>query len=116
MAARKASEITLALLKPDLLANPEFVKSIINEIRNNRKGIRILQRKRVFWTQDQARSFYAEHSERFFYGRLVSYMTSGPFEAMALGGPGAISWWRQEMGSTHPQSIMFKGALRVDRY
>ncbi|KAJ1663937.1 hypothetical protein EV178_004559 [Coemansia sp. RSA 1646] len=112
MAARKASEITLALLKPDLLANPEFVKSIINEIRNNRKGIRILQRKRVFWTQDQARSFYAEHSERFFYGRLVSYMTSGPFEAMALGGNG----FHTSSTNADQQSIMFKGALRVDRY
>ncbi|KAJ1903250.1 hypothetical protein LPJ81_003159, partial [Coemansia sp. IMI 209127] len=103
MAARKAStEITLALLKPDLLANPEFVESILSEIRNNRHGVEILRRKRVFWTQEQARAFYVEHRARFFYDRLVRYMTSGPFEAMALRGPGAVAWWRKEMGSTRP--------------
>ncbi|KAJ2387095.1 hypothetical protein GGI23_006354 [Coemansia sp. RSA 2559] len=101
-AAKKASEITLALLKPDLLANPVFVESILSEIRNNRHGIAIHRHKRVFWTQDQARAFYAEHKGRFFYDRLVWYMTSGPFEAMALRGPGAIAWWRKEMGATRP--------------
>ncbi|KAJ2555401.1 hypothetical protein EV175_002276 [Coemansia sp. RSA 1933] len=114
MAARKAvavQQVTLALLKPDLLANPEFVKSIVTEISSNRHGISILRRKTVFWSQEQARLFYAEHRGRFFYDRLVRYMTSGPFEALALAGPGSISWWRQEMGSTHPARMRITNPL-----
>ncbi|KAJ2840539.1 hypothetical protein FBU31_000329 [Coemansia sp. 'formosensis'] len=93
--------VTLALLKPDLLANPQTVQNIIDEIQRT-PGLRIIKRAQVFWTQEQAEQFYYEHRERFFYRRLVDYMTSGPMQALALRGPKAITLWREMMGSTHP--------------
>ena len=37
---------------------------------------------------------------KFFYDRLVSYMSSGPFEPLVLAHPTAIEHWRRLMGPT----------------
>ncbi|KAJ2517379.1 drs2 neo1 protein [Coemansia sp. RSA 2049] len=103
--SRAATETTLALLKPDVLANPAFVDAIVRDITANRCRVTILGRKRLAWTRTQACAFYQEHRARFFYDRLVGYMTSGPFEALALRGPDAVAWWRREMGSTRPAQM-----------
>lgn len=50
-----------------------------------------------------AAAFYVEHSKRFFYGRLVSFMGSGPVLALALAAPpghDAIGSWRALLGAT----------------
>ena len=39
---------------------------------------------------------------KFFFPRLVDYMTSGPVEALVLEGPNAVARWRALMGPTHP--------------
>ncbi|KAJ1997631.1 hypothetical protein H4R26_005762 [Coemansia thaxteri] len=93
--------VTLALLKPDLLASPHTVRNIVGEIQRT-PGLRIVGRAGLFWTRAQAEAFYHEHSGRFFFRRLVAYMTSGPIEALALRGPRAVARWREMMGSTHP--------------
>ncbi|KAI8318957.1 nucleoside diphosphate kinase [Martensiomyces pterosporus] len=94
-------QLTLALLKPDLLANAESVDRIIREIQST-AGMEIAHRKQIFWTRKEAERFYDEHRGRFFFNRLVGYMTSGPIEAMALRGPRAIAQWREMLGATHP--------------
>ncbi|KAJ2746906.1 hypothetical protein GGI20_000985 [Coemansia sp. BCRC 34301] len=93
--------LTLALLKPDLLANPQTANDIVAEIQQT-PGLRIVKRAQLFWTREEAEQFYDEHRGRFFFRRLVDYMTSGPVEALALRGPQAVALWRQMMGSTHP--------------
>ncbi|ORX69892.1 nucleoside diphosphate kinase [Linderina pennispora] len=94
-------QLTLALLKPDLLANPSAVQQIIHEISAN-PALSIIHQKTDFWTTARATQFYSEHQGRFFFGRLVGYMTSGPILAMALRGPHAIADWRAMLGLTHP--------------
>ncbi|KAJ2786699.1 hypothetical protein GGI15_001327, partial [Coemansia interrupta] len=93
-------EATLAILKPDLLANPYTVASILSDIHSH--DIAIARRKQMHWTWAQAAEFYAEHRERFFYRRLLGYMTSGPILALELRAPHVVSRWRQLIGSTHP--------------
>ncbi|KAJ2378890.1 hypothetical protein IW150_000514 [Coemansia sp. RSA 2607] len=93
-------EATLAILKPDLLANPYTVASILDEIHSH--NITISRRKQVHWTWAQAAEFYSEHRDRFFYQRLLGYMTSGPILALELRAPEVISRWRSLIGSTHP--------------
>lgn len=44
--------------------------------------------------------FYAEHHDRFYFLRLVSHATSGPFVALALAAPDAIKRWRTLIGPT----------------
>ncbi|KAJ2720418.1 Nucleoside diphosphate kinase 6 [Coemansia sp. Benny D115] len=83
-------ERTLALLKPDLLADPGMVAQVLAEIRLQ-QGITIVQHKELQWTEDDASKFYAEHQGRFFYERLVGYMSSGPLVALELQGFGVIS-------------------------
>ncbi|KAJ1821614.1 hypothetical protein GGH91_000944 [Coemansia sp. RSA 2671] len=108
--------LTLALLKPDLLADPQTVERIVEEIRRT-PGLQIVESAQLFWTREQAEEFYDEHRGRFFYNRLVDYMTSGPMQALALRGPQAITKWREMMGSTHPVRMrVLNGACLRARY
>ncbi|KAI9176024.1 hypothetical protein H9P43_006388 [Blastocladiella emersonii ATCC 22665] len=95
--------LTLALLKPDLFADPSAVAEVKSRIAA--AGLRVQHSQRVTWTRDDAGDFYAEHRGRFFYERLVGYMTSGPFLAMALEHEAkgdVIKAWRGLIGPTHP--------------
>ncbi|KAJ2782958.1 hypothetical protein H4R18_001974 [Coemansia javaensis] len=96
-----AVEATLALLKPDLLADARRVQAVEWEIRE-RHGLAVAGRAELMWTRAQATAFYAEHHGRPFQGRLVGYMASGPLIALALAGPRAIARWRAAMGATRP--------------
>ncbi|KAI7900902.1 nucleoside diphosphate kinase [Cokeromyces recurvatus] len=94
------SQITLALLKPDICANPALVPKIRQAILT--KNLNIVQERSVIWSLSDAQRFYAEHQHKFFYERLCGYMTSGPFIAMILASPTAIRDWRALIGPTHP--------------
>ena len=60
-----------------------------------------------------AGDFYDEHRKKFFHGRLVSFMSSGPVEVLILAKDNAISEWRALLGPTkvyktvisHPDSL-----------
>eukprot|EP00061_Rhincodon_typus_P011518 g36583.t1 len=60
----------------------------------------ILMHKYLKWDQEESRTFYAEHSGRFFYQRVVEFMTSGPMRAYILAREDAIQRWRHLMGPT----------------
>ena len=47
----------------------------------------------------RAGDFYEEHKGKFFYNRLVTYMSSGPMQALILAKEGAIADWRTLMGT-----------------
>lgn len=104
-------ELTLAILKPHVLPNPFAHKWIKQRIVEN--GFNIV-RSKIFHVDEQlAGSFYAEHEKKFFYGRLVSFMSSGPVEVLILAKENAIGEWRKMLGPTkvyktvisHPESI-----------
>ena len=50
----------------------------------------------------QAERFYEEHRGKFFYQRLVEFMSSGEFHALVLAHPSepAITKWRGMLGLT----------------
>ena len=48
----------------------------------------------------RAEEFYSEHREKFFYNRLVTFMSSGPCQPLILASQDAISRWRELMGPT----------------
>lgn len=66
-------------------------------IDNNLKVVRT-KRKRI--SLEEAEFFYAEHKEKFFYHRLMTFMCSGPSDIHVLAGTNAIAKWRELMGPT----------------
>ena len=72
---------------------------------------------------DRAEQFYSEHKEKFFYNRLVTFMSSGPCQPLILAGPESIVQWREVMGPTkvfstrysHPDSVRGRFGLTDTR-
>ena len=55
--------------------------------------------------------FYAVHSERPFFGELVSFMTSGPIVAAVLEKENAVTDFRTLIGATNPSEAA-EGTIR----
>ncbi len=104
------SEKTLSIVKPDLVA-----KNKIGEVvkRFEDAELRVVGMKRMQLSQQQAEQFYAEHSERPFFGELVDFMTSGPVVVQVLEGENAIKKNRDLMGATNPNNAD-EGTIRYD--
>lgn len=66
-------EITLAILKPHLVAHPYAVEAIRNLILTS--NFKIVKSKREKLAKQDAQKFYAEHNGKFFYRRLTGLMT-----------------------------------------
>ena len=96
--ALKPLQLTLALIKPDVMAQPHIVGEIREIIRNN--GLLFIRSQTLHLSRAGAEGFYKEHDGKFFYNRLVSYMSSGPIAAHVLAHPEAIPFWRRLMGPT----------------
>ena len=101
---------TLILVKPDA-----FARGLSGEIiaRFERKGLTIVAAKHMTVTEDLAKQHYAEHTERPFFGELVSFITSGPLVAMVLEGDEAVRAARQVIGATNPLEAT-TGSIRGD--
>jgi nucleoside-diphosphate kinase len=63
--------------------------------------------------EDLAKRHYAEHTEKPFFGELVSFITSGPVVAMVVEGDDAVKGARQIMGATNPLEAV-PGSIRGD--
>ena len=61
----------------------------------------------------RAEQFYSEHKQKFFYNRLVTFMSSGPCQALVLAGEDGISRWREVMGPTKVFRTQFSDPLSV---
>ena len=94
-----AIEKTFSIIKPD--ATRRNLTGKINA-RLEDAGLRIVAQKRKLLSEDEVREFYAVHSERPFYGDLVSFMTSGPVVLQVLEGENAVAKNRDVMGATNP--------------
>ena len=72
---------TLILVKPDA-----FERALTGEVlaRFERKGLRIAALKKMRADANLANEHYAEHSEKPFFGELVSFMISGPVVVQVL--------------------------------
>ena len=105
-----AVERTLSIIKPD--ATRRNLTGKINT-RFEDAGLRIVAQKRTQLTKAEAEGFYAEHSERPFFGDLVTFMISGPVVLQVLEGEGAIAKNREIMGATNPENAD-PGTIRKD--
>jgi nucleoside-diphosphate kinase len=101
---------TLSIIKPD--ATRRNLTGAINQ-RFEEADLRIVAQKRVQLTQKQAEGFYAEHSERPFFGELVSFMISEPVVVQVLEGENAVAKNREIMGETNPANAA-EGTIRKD--
>lgn len=91
-------QLTLALIKPDVMANPLILEEI--EQRLLSEGFIFVRRCQTRLSRQRAEHFYSVHKERFFYNRLVTFMSSGLITAIVLCRENAISHWRAVMGNT----------------
>jgi nucleoside-diphosphate kinase len=105
-----ALERTLILIKPDAMA-----RGLAGEIlaRFERRGLVVQEARLVRVDRDLAERHYAEHSEKPFFGELVSFITSGATLALALEGEGAIPTARSTIGATNPGEAT-PGSIRGD--
>ncbi|HSJ43915.1 MAG TPA: nucleoside-diphosphate kinase [Euzebyales bacterium] len=104
------SERTLILVKPDGVR-----RGLIGEVisRIERKGLTIAELQLRTLDHAIAKEHYAEHTDKPFFGELVSFITSGPLVAMAVEGPEAVTAMRTLMGATNPVEAA-PGSIRGD--
>src|ERR1700747_2974491 len=101
---------TLILVKPDA-----FARGLTGEIiaRFERKGLTIAALELRTLDEATAKTHYAEHDGKPFFGELVEFITSGPLVAMVLEGHEAVKAARQVIGATNPLEAN-TGSLRDD--
>ena len=104
------SERTLILVKPDGVRRG-LVGEVISRI--ERKGLTITELQLRTLDEVTAREHYAEHTDKPFFGELVSFITSGPLVAMAVEGSEAVTAMRTLMGATNPIEAA-PGSIRGD--
>ena len=100
---------TLTMIKPDAV-KAGHIGAILNDI--NAAGFRIVSLKMTQLTRSAAEKFYAEHSERGFFGELVEFMSSGPIVAAVLEKDNAVADFRTLIGATNPANAA-PGTLRA---
>lgn len=105
-----AIQNTFSIIKPD--ATKRNLTGAINQ-RFEEAGLRIVAQKRVRLSRSAAEGFYAEHSERPFFGELVDFMISEPVVLQVLQGENAIAKNREIMGETNPANAA-EGTIRKD--
>lgn len=105
------NERTLLLIKPDGVE-----RRLIGEIlgRVERKGLTIAALELRTVSEDLAKSHYAEHDGKPFFGSLVQFITSSPLVAAIVEGPRAIAAIRQLAGGTDPVANALPGTIRGD--
>jgi len=102
-------ERTLCVIKPNAVARRK-IGAIVARFED--AGMRIAALRLTSLSRDRAEAFYAEHTDKAFFARLVAFMTSGPVVAMAIEGDGAVARCREIMGATDPAAAA-PGTIRA---
>jgi len=100
--------ITFTMLKPDSVSKGNIGKILDKIIQD---GFEIIAMKYTRLSTEDASKFYSIHSERPFFGDLISYMTSGPIVAAVLKKENAVEDFRKLIGATNPLEAE-KGTIR----
>ena len=103
-------ERTLSIIKPDATE-----RNLIGRINTKfeEASLKIVAQKKISLTQEQARKFYAIHSDKPFFQSLTEYMASGPIIVQVLAGENAINKNRDIMGATNPSEAAH-GSIRKE--
>ena len=102
---------TLVIVKPDGVE-----RGLVGEIvgRLERKGLRLVAAELRVISPELAKTHYAEHAERPFFGDLVAFISRSPALLMVLEGPGdTFAVVRTLMGVTNPADAA-PGTIRGD--
>ena len=103
-----ATERTFSILKPD--ATRRNLTGAINAMIES-AGLRIVAQRRIHMSEAQAKTFYAVHKDRPFFGELVQQMSAAPVVVQVLEGKNAIARYRDIMGATNPAQAA-EGTIR----
>ena len=90
-------EDTLIVVKPDAVKRG-LVGAIIGRFES--KGFTIKRMHMLTMSKAQAEQFYAVHSDKPFFGELVSFISSGPVVGAVLSGRDAVATVRRMVGAT----------------
>ncbi|WP_192977996.1 nucleoside-diphosphate kinase [Mammaliicoccus vitulinus] len=103
-------ERTFLMIKPDAVQ-----RNLIGEVvsRLERKGLKLVAAKLFQANEKLAKEHYAEHVEKPFYNKLVSFITSGPVFAMVVEGKNVVEVTRTIVGETNPTKAA-PGTIRGD--
>lgn len=99
---------TFTMIKPDAVENGH-IGGILGKI--TAAGFKIVAMKYTQLSKRDAEAFYAEHSERPFFGGLVEFMTRGPIVAAVLEKENAVEDFRALIGATNPAEAA-EGTIR----
>ncbi len=94
-----SNQKTLSIIKPDAV-KAGHADSINLMIENS--GLKILEKKELKLSKEEAEQFYSVHSDKPFYNELCEFMTSGPIIVQMIEGENAIELYRKVMGATNP--------------
>lgn len=105
-----AVEQTLIVVKPD-----GFKRSLTGKVlaRFEEKGFLIKNLRYYNFTKEKAQEFYSVHSDKPFFGELVSFISSGPVVACILEGNNAVATTRIMIGATKSFEAV-PGTIRGD--
>ena len=95
-----SSQKTLSIIKPDAV-KAGYADAINHMIKNS--GLKILKKKELQLSKEEAQQFYSVHSDKPFYDELCEFMTSGPIVVQILEGENAVELYRKAMGATNPE-------------
>ena len=101
---------TFIMVKPDGVRR-RLVGEVVGRI--EAKGYEIREMKLFTIDESLAQKHYAEHTDKPFFGELVSFITSGPVVAMVVEGPDVVAGMRALMGATNPLEAT-PGSIRGD--
>lgn len=103
-------ERTFVAIKPDAVQ-----RGLIGDIisRFERRGYKIAAMKLVHISREKAELHYAEHNGKYFFDRLVGFISSGPIIAMVIEGENSIKSVRKMLGATSPHDAE-PGTIRFD--
>ena len=103
-----ATNRTYTMVKPTAMRKG-YMAAIMNQITEG--GFKIVAAKMTQLSIDDAKGFYAIHSERPFFGELTEFMSSGPIMAMILEKENAVEAYRNFIGATNPEEAA-EGTIR----
>lgn len=101
---------TLLNIKPDAVE-----RNLVGEIlrRIEAKGYRIVALRKLRLRAEQAKAFYAVHSDKPFFEELVEFISSGPCVPVVVEGENVIEGIRKLIGATDPAKAE-PGTVRKD--
>lgn len=105
MSKLKGLQLTLALIKPNSSCVPHSLSWVEDKLL--RQNFLILKREEMYWSSQKAEKFYEQHKGKFFYQRLVAFMSSGPLVALVLAKNNAVDEWRNIIGPTKAYESRF---------